>query len=226
MKKGNQQKKWYLVLAVAATALAFSAGIVIGPTSARASLLDLLPEGINNWLNQKKGNLVGNAFTMTAYSNTGEQTLTAHGSKVTLAGNEVSDGQDSDGNTTYSLSSVVTVTMDGKEIESSGDTLIFAEDGLTPAKDFSAEELKSYDNGSMSNFTLFAQPLNRFKNFFGKSRVVVIKSQMGSPIVAYSGDSVNFDIADDLPKTTRISIDGKALYIHRANFQIIDTALL
>jgi len=38
MKKGNQQKKWYLVLAVAATALAFSAGIVIGPTPARALL--------------------------------------------------------------------------------------------------------------------------------------------------------------------------------------------
>lgn len=38
MKKGNQQKKWYLVLAVAAVALAFSAGIVIGPTSARALL--------------------------------------------------------------------------------------------------------------------------------------------------------------------------------------------
>ena len=30
----------------------------------------------------------------------------------------------------------------------------------------------------------------------------------------------------DLPKTTKLMIDGKALYIHRANFQIIDKSLL
>lgn len=30
----------------------------------------------------------------------------------------------------------------------------------------------------------------------------------------------------DLPKMTKLMIDGKALYIHRANFQIIDKELL
>ena len=58
------------------------------------------------------------------------------------------------------------------------------------------------------------------------SRVVVIKSQLGQPIVAYSGDEVYWKIPKDLPKMTKLMIDGKALYIHRANFQIIDTALL
>ncbi|WP_270609480.1 DUF5052 family protein [Blautia massiliensis (ex Durand et al. 2017)] len=33
-------------------------------------------------------------------------------------------------------------------------------------------------------------------------------------------------IPKDLPKMTKLMIDGRALYIHRANFQIIDTALL
>ena len=45
-------------------------------------------------------------------------------------------------------------------------------------------------------------------------------------ICAYSGDSVYYEVCSDLPKTTKLSIDGKALYIHRANFQIIDTSLL
>ena len=45
-------------------------------------------------------------------------------------------------------------------------------------------------------------------------------------IVAYSGDEVYWKIPKDLPKMTKLMIDGKALYIHRANFQIIDTALL
>lgn len=61
---------------------------------------------------------------------------------------------------------------------------------------------------------------------FGKSRVVVIQSQLGDPICAYSGDRVYYEVCSDLPKTTKLSIDGKALYIHRANFQIIDTSLL
>lgn len=33
-------------------------------------------------------------------------------------------------------------------------------------------------------------------------------------------------VCQDLPKTTKLMIDGKALYIHRANFQIIDKSLL
>lgn len=61
---------------------------------------------------------------------------------------------------------------------------------------------------------------------FGKSRIVVVKSQLGQPITAYSGDEVYWEIPDDLPKMTKLMIDGKALYIHRANFQIIDKALL
>lgn len=124
------------------------------------------------------------------------------------------------------MSSVVTVTIDGKEVESCGDTLVFNEDDLEPEKDFAADQLKSYDDGRLSNNTLFAQPLNRFKNLFGKARVVVVKSQMGSPIEAFGGNDVYWKVCDDLPKTTKLMIDGKALYIHRANFQIIDKDLL
>ena len=59
-----------------------------------------------------------------------------------------------------------------------------------------------------------------------KKSTVVIKSQLGQPITAYSGDEVYWKIPKKLPKMTKLMIDGKALYIHRANFQIIDTALL
>ena len=54
----------------------------------------------------------------------------------------------------------------------------------------------------------------------------MIKSQLGQPIAAYSGDEVYWKIPKDLPKMTKLMIDGKALYIHRANFQIIDKDLL
>ena len=40
------------------------------------------------------------------------------------------------------------------------------------------------------------------------------------------GEDVYWEIPDDLPKMTKLMIDGKALYIHRANFEIIDKELI
>ena len=98
--------------------------------------------------------------------------------------------------------------------------------GLQPDVDFVQTDIYSQSTGKLSDNTYVAGIVNKYKNYFGKSRVVVIKSQLGQPIVAYSGDEVYWKIPKDLPKMTKLMIDGKALYIHRANFQIIDTALL
>ncbi len=68
--------------------------------------------------------------------------------------------------------------------------------------------------------------VNSIKNFYGKPVVVVIKSQTGYPIYAFAGHDVYWEIPDDLPKMTLLNIDGKRVYIHRANYQIIDTALI
>ena len=68
--------------------------------------------------------------------------------------------------------------------------------------------------------------LNKYKNIFVKSSVVLIQSKLGDPICAYSGDNVYWEVSQNLPKTTKLMVDGKALYIHRANFQIIDKELL
>ena len=98
--------------------------------------------------------------------------------------------------------------------------------GLKPNVDFTQEDIESNDNGKLSNNTYIANIINKYKNKFGKSRVVVIKSQLGQPITAYSGDEVYWTVPKKLPKMTKLMIDGKALYIHRANYQIIDTSLL
>lgn len=54
----------------------------------------------------------------------------------------------------------------------------------------------------------------------------MVKSQLGQPITAYSGEKVYWEAPEDLPKMTKLMIDGKALYVHRDNFQIIDKGLL
>jgi hypothetical protein len=183
----------------------------------------------DDYMNDVKGNLSGNSYTIYTYDNYGQKVMTTTGDKINIAGNKTkSKGYDSEGNetTSYDVSSVITILIDGKEIESCGDTCIFEQKGLKPEVDFTQENIISHSTGKISENTYIVGILNNYKNYFGKSRVVVIKSQLGQPIAAYSGDEVFWKIPDDLPKMTKLMIDGKALYIHRANFQIIDKELL
>lgn len=180
-------------------------------------------------INDIHGSLIGNNYTIYTYDNYGDQTLKTSGKKISITGNKTKNiSYDSDGKATtgYDLSSVITITIDGKEIESCGDTCIFVQKGLVPEVDFSSEEIDSSGSNGITDNAAIARKLNRYKNDFGKSRVVVIKSQLGQPIAAFSGDDIYWEIPDDLPKMTKLMVDGKALYIHRANYQIIDKDLL
>ncbi len=180
-------------------------------------------------INDIKGSLIGNQYTIYTYDNFGNLVLETSGKKIDIAGNPVkTTSYDENGKviTGYELSSVITITIDGNEIESCGDTCIFAQDALKADVDFTQEDIESNASGKITDNTAIAGVLNKYKNMFGKARVVVIKSQLGQPIVAYSGEDVYWEIPDDLPKFTKLMIDGKALYIHRANFQIMDKSLL
>ena len=184
---------------------------------------------IESVINDIKGNLVGNGYDIYTYDNYGDLVLTTSGDKISISGNKTeTKSYDSDGSTikNYEMSSVITITIDGDEIQSCGDTCIFEQNGLDAEVDFTQEVIDSQTDGSFDENTAIARFVNHYKNMFGKSRVVVVKSQLGQPITAYSGDDVYWEIPDDLPKMTKLMIDGKALYIHRANFQIIDKTLL
>lgn len=180
-------------------------------------------------INDIHGSLVGTNYTVYTYDNYGKQTLKTSGKKISITGNKIeTTSYDSDGRavTGYDLSSVITITIDGKEIESCGDTCVFVQKGLEPEVAFSLDEINSTGGNSVTDNAALARVLNQYKNDFGKARVVVIKSQLGQPIAAFSGDDVYWEIPDDLPKMTKLMVDGKALYIHRANYQIIDKNLL
>lgn len=184
---------------------------------------------LDSIINDIHGSLIGNSYTVYTYDNYGNQTLKTSGKKISITGNKTknvsydSDGKVIDG---YDLSSVITITIDGKEIESCGDTCVFVQKGLVPEVDFSLDEVNSTGGNPITDNAAIARSLNKYKNDFGKSRIVVIKSQLGQPIAAFSGDDVYWEIPDDLPKMTKLMVDGKALYIHRANYQIIDKDLL
>lgn len=184
----------------------------------------------DNEVNELNGSITGNTYNAGFYTNQGENFMNVSGQKIDLQSNVIKEKTYNNENGwgyNQTLSSVVTVIIDGKTIESCGSTMIFAENGLNPEVDFkSPEVIKSMSDGSFGDNVFIASIVNKYKNYFGKSRVVVIQSQLGDPICAYSGNEVYWEVCQDLPKTTKLMIDGKALYIHRANFQIIDKDLL
>lgn len=184
----------------------------------------------DNEVNELNGSITGNTYNVGFYTNQGENFMNVSGQKIDLQSNVIKEKTYNSNNGwgyNQTLSSVVTVIIDGKTIESCGSTMIFAENGLNPEVDFNSPEvIKSTSDGSFGDNVFIASIVNKYKNYFGKSRVVVIQSQLGDPICAYSGDEVYWEVCQDLPKTTKLMIDGKALYIHRANFQIIDKNLL
>ncbi len=175
------------------------------------------------------GSIIGNEYNIDIFDNTGVRTLRSHGKRIDIDNNIVEEktySSDSDSwLSTKTLSSVITITIDGKQMISCGDTCIFYDKRLKPEYEFYLDNMDSTSSGIMDS-TLISGMVNSVKNEFGKPMVVIIKSQMGAPIYAFSGHKVYWEVQEDLPRFTKLMIDGMALYIHRANFQIIDKALL
>ena len=185
--------------------------------------------GFGSSLNDLTGSIKGNTYECQFYSNSGELFMTAEGKNINMKPNIVKEYTYSGDQweITKTLSSVITITIDGKQIESCGSTVLFVEKGLKPDVEFDTTDIHiSSDSNGIGDMTFIAETVNKYKNYFGKGTVIVIQSQLGDPICAFSGEDVYWEVSEKLPKTTKLMIDGKALYIHRANFQIIDKELL
>lgn len=186
--------------------------------------------GIESEVNNLEGSIKGCTYDCMFYSNSGNLFMTASGENINMTSNIVKEktyNLEDGWGTVETLSSVITITIDGNQMESCGSTVIFADNNLKPDADFTnIESIESESSDSLTDWTSVAGIVNQYKNYFGKPQVVVIQSQLGDPICAYSGNDVYWEVCKDLPKTTKLMIDGKALYIHRANFQIIDKELL
>ena len=179
-------------------------------------------------MDELTGSLRGNTFTIDTFDHYGKLTLRTHGEKIDIDGivvEEMTYNSEIGWSTTETLSSALDITIDGHQMVLCGDTQIFYDDGLVPDYDFSVSNINSESENFADN-TAIAGMVNSIRNSFGKPVVVIIKTQTGIPIYAFSGEDVYWEIPEDLPKMTLLSIDGKPIYIHRANYQIIDLALL
>ena len=177
---------------------------------------------IRDKLKTIQGELIGIHFNISAYDHYANKTLDIEGSKVTVG--VLKNDANTDSEAGGFPSGVLEITVNGKQMFQVGNTVIFAEDGLDMVEGFEVpEEIKA---GRGGGFVPLDRYINDIKNKIGKEKTIIISSQMGIPLAVYQGKNVYVTVPDDLPKMTRLNIDGKSLYIHRANYIILDTKMM
>ena len=167
------------------------------------------------YINKLKGELFGNGYKIQQFDDFGNLVFTVYGDKVTMDCELDEYGE---------ITSYVDITIDGQSWKHVGSTLVFAQDGVDMITDFQLPEGMENENGGTGLMSA-DRVINEYVNLFGKKLVVVISSQNGTPLGLFQGDNCYVEIPGDLPKTTLISIDGKLVYVHRANVDIIPASM-
>jgi hypothetical protein len=177
---------------------------------------------ISNITNKIEGALLGDDYKILSYDDYGNNTLTIQGNRVNIGifDNKANSGADG------FKSEVLEITIDGHQLLHVGSTAVFAERGVKMVKDFDFDYLKDITSKGLSTVVPLDRSVNSLKNFLGEEKVIIIKSQLGVVVGVYQGKNVTVEIPTDLPKMTRLIVDGKSLYIYRADYEIMDTALL
>lgn len=122
-------------------------------------------------------------------------------------------------------SGVMKISVGEHMIHHVGSSLIMYEDGLydVMTKKNARVKIENYEKGT----PLLNYFVHDFKNYFGRgaSKVIMIRSQNGSPLAIFSGENISlFDT--EIPKSTGFRIDGKYLFVYRCDYTVYDTALL
>ena len=168
-------------------------------------------------IGELKGELVGNDYQVFEYDNFGNQVLQVSGNKIAMSAEVDSAGEPT---------SYIDITVDGYDWMHVGSTLVFAQNGVDMITDFQIPETIETDRDGSLGLIAADRFVNSYKNLFGKSQVVLVSSQTGTPIGLFQVDNCNVSIPSNLPKTTLVSIDGKLVYVHRANVDIMPTAMI
>lgn len=121
-------------------------------------------------------------------------------------------------------SSVIKISIGSKEMHHVGSSMIIAETGLENIFDEYAQtvDVENLQRGIPVVNSMINEKRNAFN---GKKKVVLIRSQNGTPLATYAGDHVSL-YNTDVPKSTGLLIDGEYLFIYRCDYTIYDLALI
>lgn len=180
-----------------------------------------------NWLEIKFGNIkeqfVGRELTIQTYDENSQLIDRVQGKSVSIEADENFSLKDVEGNT-VEKSSVLNITVGGKQMLHVGSSLIAYEDGLEDLFDLYSQQV------DLENFDRSVPFINRMVNDLanyttGKEKIVLIRSQSGQPLATFAGEDVSY-YATEMDKSTGLLIDGHYLFIYRCDYTIYDLSLL
>lgn len=180
-------------------------------------------QSIQNWFKNAQEDWLGLEMTVRTYDENSQLIDQMSGKSLSIARNEEFDSVDAEG---YSKedSSVLKVTLGKYEIDHVGSSLIAEEKGLTDVFAQYQQNVDTEENSS--SIPVINRMVSRLKNeFTGKEKVILIRSQNGTPLATYAGNRVSLN-KSDAPKTSELLIDGKRLVIYRCDYTIYDRELL
>lgn len=180
-------------------------------------------QSIQNWWKNTKEEWIGLEMTVRTFDESSQLIDEMSGKSLSIERNAEFDSVDAEGNSNAD-SSVLKVTIGQYEMDHVGSSLIAAEEGL---EDLFAKYQKTVTVEEEGKAVpVVNRMVSQLKNdFTGKAKVILIRSQNGTPLATYAGDKVSL-YTSDAPKTSELLIDGKRLIIYRCDYTIYDRQLL
>lgn len=180
-------------------------------------------QAVDNYLKNLEEDFEGLTMVVRTFDEDSQVIDRIEGKSMSFSRNSDFDKHDNEGKTT-SLGHVLKITIGKHEIDHVGSSLVAEEKGL---HDIFADYRKTVDlKNDNSDVPIINRIVSAYKNdFTGKSKVILIRSQKGTPLATYSGEKVSINDSS-VPNTTELLIDGKRLLIYRCDYTIYDLELL
>lgn len=176
-----------------------------------------------NWGKDFKQDFKGLGMVIQTYDNDSQLIDSIKGKSVKIEKDTTFDRKDSEGETRKE-SKVLSITVGGENMTHVGSSLIAYEDGMTNVFEEYAKTVKI--DSQNKSVPMLNSMVNEFQNdFTGKSKTILIRSQNGSPLATFTGDSIRMSDTD-VPSSTNFLIDGKRLFVYRCDYTVYDNKLL
>lgn len=163
--------------------------------------------------------------TITTYDQNGDLIDRVHGEsfQVSLDERFYTTSVNSDGSVTKTPGDVMLISVGSSHISHVGSTMIWAEDGVTAVAGADTKvDIKNTAQGVPWLNNLLEYNRNLWK---GKAKTLLVRSQDGKPIAVYAANEVEV-VGTAVPKSTMFRLDGKRLFVYRADYTMYDTELL
>lgn len=163
--------------------------------------------------------------TITSYDQQGEviDRIVGKSLQVSLDKRFTTTSVDSAGTITSIPGDVMLISVGESHMSHVGSTMIWEEDGVNAIAGANGRvNITSVEAGTPWLNDLLEYNKNLWE---GGAKTILIRSQDGKPIAVYAANEVEV-VGTAVPKSTMFRLDGKRLFVYRADYSVYDTNLL